>query len=162
MIGRTMADEASLRQLVDTVTARTGYTRSIGARIVSVAAGRVQLAVERRPELLQFNGFFHGGVISGLADHAAGGAVSTALPAGQVGVTVDLHINFLSPADGDSIVATAEAIQVGKTISVAKVEVVTEKGGKQRICAIATATLRSVNLDGPASAAPAGVSRADI
>jgi uncharacterized protein (TIGR00369 family) len=146
MIIPVMADDAKLRHLVDTVTARTGYTRGIGVRVLSVAAGRVQLAVDRRPDLLQFNGYFHGGVVSGLADHAAGGAVSTALPAGQVGVTVDLHVNFLAPADGDSLIATAEAIQVGKTISVAKVEVAAEKGGERRICAVATATLRAVNL----------------
>ena len=35
----------------------------------------------KKPELLQFNGYFHGGVVSGLADHAAG-AATIGSPAG--------------------------------------------------------------------------------
>ena len=100
---------------------------------------------------MQFSGFFHGGVISGLADHAAGGAVTTALPPGRIAVTIDLHVNFLSPAEGASIIAKAKAIQIGSTVCVANVEVVTEVGGDERMCAFATVTLRVVDM--PARAA---------
>lgn len=139
----------SARQLVEMVTSRPGYTNSVGTRVVLAEPGRVHLALEKRPNLLQFSGFFHGGVITGLADHAAGGAVTTMMPAGKIGVTVDLHVNFLSPADGDSIVAKAEAIQVGKTLSVAKVEVITVRNNEERLCAFCTVTLRTVDLPAP-------------
>ena len=76
-------------QLVRSVTAITGYARHAGVEVVSAEAGRVTLSLHKKPELTQFNGFFHGGVVSGLADHAAGAAASTALPAGKVAVTVD-------------------------------------------------------------------------
>jgi uncharacterized protein (TIGR00369 family) len=76
--------------------------------------------------LLQFNGFFHGGVVSGLADHAAGAAATTAFAAGKIAITVDLHVNFLAPASGASIVAKAHALQVGSTICVVSVSVETE------------------------------------
>jgi uncharacterized protein (TIGR00369 family) len=91
-------------------------------------------------------------VIAGLADHAAGGAVTTALPPGRIAVTIDLHINFLSPADGDFIVARAKAMQIGSTICVATVEVMTPTAGEQRMCAFATVTLRAVDL--PAQPGP--------
>lgn len=131
------------------VTSRPGYTSSVGTRVVLAEAGRVHLALDKRPDLLQFSGFFHGGVITGLADHAAGGAVTTLMPTGKIGVTVDLHVNFLSPADGDSIVAKAEAIQVGKTLSVARVEVTTVRNGEERLCTFCTVTLRTVDLPAP-------------
>ncbi len=140
-----MSEPMSAAQLVEMVTSRPGYTSSVGTRVLFAEPGRVHLALDRRPDLLQFSGFFHGGVIAGLADHAAGGAVTTALPTGRIAVTVALHINFLSPADGQSIVAKAKAIQVGKTVSVAHVEVMTQGNGEERLCAFCTVTLRTVD-----------------
>ena len=141
-----MPERMSAAQLVEMVTSRPGYTSAVGTRVVLAEVGRVHLALDKRPDLLQFNGFFHGGVVAGLADHAAGGAVTTALPAGRIAVTVDLHINFLSPADSPSILARANAIQVGRTVSVARVEVTTFGTDEERVCAIATVTLRAVDL----------------
>jgi len=145
----------NVRELVEMVTSRPGYTKSVGTRVVEAEVGRVHLALDRRPDLLQFNGFFHGGVITGLADHAAGGAVSTALPPGRIAITIDLHINFLAPVDGASIVAKAKAIHVGNTVSVAQVEVVTIAGGQEKLCAMCTMTLRTVDMPKKATA-PAG------
>ena len=82
--------ESSLFKLVETVTSAPGYTSSMGTRVLAAEAGYVELALDRRPDLLQINGFFHGGIIAGLADHAAGGAVTTALPKNRFAVTVCL------------------------------------------------------------------------
>ena len=133
-------------QLVRSVTAITGYTRHAGVEIVSAEAGRVTLALDKKPELTQFNGFFHGGVVSGLADHAAGAAATTALPAGKIAVTVDLHVNFLSPANGNTLYAKARAIQVGSTLCVVTVEMETESSDGLKPCAIASVTLRVVDM----------------
>lgn len=141
-----MSEPMTAAQLVERVTSRPGYTSSVGTRVLFAEPRHVHLALDRRPDLLQFSGFFHGGVLAGLADHAAGGAVTTALPAGRIAVTIDLHINFLSPADGQSIVAKARAIQVGKTVSVANVEITTQANGEERLCAFCTVTLRTVDM----------------
>jgi len=141
-----MSESLTPKQLVEMVTSRPGYTSAVGTEVVFAEAGRVHLKLRKRPDLLQFNGFFHGGVISGLADHAAGGAVTTALPSGRIAVTIDLHVNFLAPADGESLVARATAIQVGTSVSVATVEVITEASGKERLCSVATVTLRVVDM----------------
>src|SRR5712691_10981165 len=105
-----MSEPMTAAQLVEMVTSRPGYTSSVGTRVLFAEPGCVHLALDKPPDLLQFNGFFHGGVISGLADRAAGGAATTALPPGRIAVTIDLHINFLSPADGETIIARAKAI----------------------------------------------------
>ena len=141
-----MSEPMTAMQLVEMVTSRPGYTSSVGTRVLFAEPGQVHLALDSRPDLLQFSGFFHGGVLAGLADHAAGGAVTTALPAGRIAVTIDLHINFLFPADGPSIVAKARAIQVGKTVSVANVEITTRANGQERLCALCTVTLRTVDM----------------
>lgn len=131
-------------ELVKSVTVATGFTHAAAVEVVSVEPGVVSMRMTRKPELLQFNGFFHGGAISGLADHAAGAAATTALPQGRIAVTADLHINFLKPASGNSITAVAKAVSVGTTLCVVAVEVTTEGEGRSAVCAIATATLRSV------------------
>lgn len=136
----------SPEQLVRKVTALTGFMHAAGVEVVSVTPGNVQLSLARKPDLLQFNGFFHGGVVSGLADHAAGAAATTSLPAGKIAVTVDLHVNFLAPANGSTIVAKARTLQVGGTICVVSVEVTNPGLAGEPLCAVATVTLRVVDM----------------
>jgi len=133
-------------QLVRQVTALTGFTHAAGVEVLAAEPGKVELALAKKPELLQFNGYFHGGVVSGLADHAAGAAATTALPAGKIAVTVDLHVNFLAPASGARIVARASTLQVGNTICVVTVTVETETETGPRVCAVANAVLRVVDM----------------
>jgi uncharacterized protein (TIGR00369 family) len=127
-------------------TAMSGFPRFAGMRIVSAEPGKVALALSKRPELTQFFGHFHGGVVAGLADHAAGAAVTSALPAGRIAVSIEFKINFMGPADGEELIARAEAMQVGGTIGVAKVEVISQDKGTEHLCAFATATMRAVDL----------------
>jgi uncharacterized protein (TIGR00369 family) len=142
--GEIMNDTAAFER-VARANAASGYLKASSVEIVSAEPGAVTLKVAKKPELLQFNGFFHGGVIAGLADHAAGAAVTTSLPADRIGVTVDLHVSYLRPASGDCLVARARAVSVGQTICVAQVEVFTPaENGEERLCAIATCNLRSV------------------
>jgi uncharacterized protein (TIGR00369 family) len=140
-------DAAKLRALVEDITARPGHMSAMGTRVIAVEPGHVHLAVDRRPDLLQFSGHFHGGVVAALADHAAGGAVTTALPSGRIAVTVDLHVNFLAPASGAVLNAKARVVQVGSTIGVAQVDLTTSVEGTEQTCAIALVTLRTVEIN---------------
>ena len=133
-------------QLVRKVTALTGYAHASGVQVVSAQAGQVILSLAKKPELLQFNGFFHGGVVSGLADHAAGAAATTALPSGKIAVTVDLHVNFLAPANGQNLFASARTLKVGGTVCVVSVELETDTPSGRLLCAVASVTLRVVDM----------------
>jgi uncharacterized protein (TIGR00369 family) len=146
--------ESSLFKLVETVTSAPGYTSSMGTRVLAAEAGYVELALDRRPDLLQINGFFHGGIIAGLADHAAGGAVTTALPKNRFAVTVCLQVNFLAPANGETLIARAKAVLAGSTIGVAQVDVISLADGVETACAIATVTLRAVEMPARISLQP--------
>jgi uncharacterized protein (TIGR00369 family) len=123
-----------------------GFPKSAGMRVVSAEPGKVTMALAKRPELCQFFGHFHGGVITALADHAAGACATSSMPDGKIAVTVEIKINFLAPADGEEMIARAETIQGGSTIAVVKVEVASLKAGAERICAFATATMRAMDL----------------
>ena len=141
-----MSEPMTAAQLVEMVTSRPGYTSSVGTRVLFAEAGRVHLAVDRRPDLLQFFGHFHGGVITALADQAAGIAVTSGLPEGRIGVTVELKINFLEPADGSELVARAKTLKMSGSIGVAVVEIFTRDETSERLCAFCTATMRALDL----------------
>ena len=141
-----MDPHSRIRELVEMVTSAPGYTRAIGTKVESAEPGRVVLSLGKNDDLLQANGFFHGGVIAGLADHAGGGAVTTAMAPGRFAVTVNLQVSFLAPAKGDCLIARACAIQVGSTIAVAHVDVALRADGVETPCAFAVVTLRGVAM----------------
>jgi uncharacterized protein (TIGR00369 family) len=135
-----------IRDLVERVSSAPGYTRTVGTKVDHAEAGHVVMSLARNDNLLQANGFFHGGVIAGLADHAGGGAVTTAMPPGRFAVTVNLNVSFLAPAKGQSLIARARAIQVGRTIGVAHVDVASVTDSEETPCAVAIVTLRGIDF----------------
>ncbi len=124
-----------------------GATGASGLTVILAEPGRVHLAIDRRDDLVQFKGYFHGGVISGLADLAGGGAITTALPPGRAVITISLHVNFLAPARGERLVAKGTLVKAGSTIGVTSIEVVTIDKGREQVCATASVTYRVVGAD---------------
>jgi uncharacterized protein (TIGR00369 family) len=131
--------------LAEAVNAK-GFSHAAGFRIVAVAPGSAEVSLPRRPDLVQFFGHFHGGVITALADQAAGIAVTSSLPAGRIGVTVEIKVNFLGPADGSELVARAKILKMTGSLGVATVEVFTRDQASERLCAFCTATMRALDL----------------
>lgn len=121
-------------------------TGAAGLEVILAEPGRVHLAIDWREDLTQFRGYFHGGVISGLADLAGGGAVTTVLPPGKAVVTISLHVNFLAPARGERLIAKGSLVKVGSTVGVASIEVVTLDQADEQVCATATVTYRVVGI----------------
>jgi uncharacterized protein (TIGR00369 family) len=140
-----MSSELNPPSLAEAVNAR-GFTAAAGFRIIAVEPGKAELALPRRDDLLQFFGHFHGGVITALADQAAGVAVTSALPKGRIGVTVELKVNFLTPGDGKELIARARILQMSGSIGVATVEVFSKDDSSERLCAFCTATMRALDL----------------
>ena len=132
-------------RLAEAINAK-GFSHAAGFRVVAVEPGRAEVALTRRDDLVQFFGHFHGGVITALADQAAGIAVTSSLPAGRIGVTVEIKVNFLSPADGSEIIARARTLKMSGSIGVASVEVFSKKDGTETLCAFCTATMRALDL----------------
>ncbi len=69
------------------------------------------------------------------------------MPSGRFAVTVNLQVSFLAPAaKGTALIARARALQVGNTIGMARVDVVSVADEVETACAIATVTLRGVDF----------------
>ena len=71
-------------------------------------------------------GFVQGGIIVALADFAFHRAVSSVSQPGQAAVTVELKMNFISPAKDGELTATARIISQGRRIVVGEMDVTGE------------------------------------
>ncbi len=123
-----------------------GFTGASGFAVRDFNEGAVTLELTPREELTQFMGYVHAGVVTGLADHAAGAAYGSVLPEGRVCLTIELKINFMKPATGDKLAAEAKVISRGETIGVVQSNVYGEKDGERTLCATAIVTLRAVSI----------------
>jgi uncharacterized protein (TIGR00369 family) len=137
---------ADLRQTFERLTAARGFTKEAGFRVRDFDDGFVSLEVAPKEELVQFLGYVHAGVITGLADHAAGACYASVLPEGRVCLTIELKINFMKPARGDMLVAEATALSRGASIGVVRSDVYAETGGERTMVATALVTLKAVDV----------------
>ncbi len=70
---------------------------------------------------------FHGGSIASLIDVTGDFAIGMMLGGGVP--TINLRIDYLKPAVGDMLTATARVRRTGKTLAVVDIDVLDEKGG---------------------------------
>src|ERR1051325_10730705 len=122
-----------------------GFTKLVGAEVVSVEPGALTMAVNRRPELLQQNGLFHGGVIAYLIDNATTAAAATVIDrATRSVITGEYKINLIAPSTGDRLTCRAEVVKAGRTLTVVGAKVFGRIEGAEKPVAVALATI--VNL----------------
>ena len=107
------------------------FMKTLGAELVHIAPGEVDIQVVANSKLLQQNGFFHAGVTTSIADSAAGYACYTLFEEGSDVLTTELKTNLLKPAQGDKMIARGRIIKVGKTLSVAKADVYCQSSGEE-------------------------------
>ena len=95
---------------------------TIGARLVRVAPGEVDIELSFRDDLMQQSGTLHAGAISAIADSACGYAALSLMPAGSNVVSVEFKLNLLAPAM-TSIIARARVLRAGRTLTVTSADV---------------------------------------
>ena len=116
--------------------------RTLGAALESVAPGAVEIALRPSPAVSQQHGFVHAGAVSAIADSAAGYAALTLLPLDRGVLTTEFKINLVAPAAGERIVARGRVVKAGRTLTQA--EVFAQQGGQEKLVALLTATLMSI------------------
>ena len=99
------------------------FMRFLGLEVVRAQKGAIELRLPFRDEFLRADGsdWLHGGVVSSLADIAGDYAVVTETGVGVP--TIDLRVDYLRPARRGDLVAVARTLRVGRTVSVADVEI---------------------------------------
>jgi uncharacterized protein (TIGR00369 family) len=130
--------------------ARQEYMATLGADLVHVAAGEVDIAVPFSERLTQQDGYLHAGVVAGALDSACGYAALTTMAAEAEVLTVEFKINLLAPAAGERLVARGRVLRSGRTLTVCG-DAVTISDGCEKHVATLTATMIAI-IATPASA----------
>jgi uncharacterized protein (TIGR00369 family) len=103
---------------------------TLGARLLRVAEGEVDIELPWSDSIRQQHGFAHAGAIATIADSACGYACLTHMPEGSAVLSVEFKINLLAPAVGEQFIARGRVVRAGRTISVATAEVIAVTAGR--------------------------------
>ncbi len=124
---------------------RQGLMNHLGARMVGVRSGQVEIDLAYSDRITQQQGGFHGGAIGALADITAGyAALTVAGPEFEV-TTIEYKINFLAAFQGGTLLARGEVVRAGRRVIVAAARVVhLDEQGKESDCALMQATFAPI------------------
>ena len=106
----------------DSFAKQTAMT-TIGAELVSIGPGAVQISLPYRADLTQQNGYLHAGIVTTIADSACGYAAYTLMPPNSAVLRVEFKVNLLRPAKGEEFLAIAEVLKSGRTLTVVRADV---------------------------------------
>ena len=123
---------------------RQRFMRHLGARLDRVEPGFCEIHLLHKPELTQQHGFFHAGVISTIADTAAGYAAYSLMPEGVTVMSVEFKLNLLLPGDGPQLIGRGRVIKSGRTLTACRADVFKISGQSEVLCATALLTMMAV------------------
>jgi len=124
--------------------ARQEFMATIGATLVRVEPGAVDIELPYDPSLTQQHGFLHAGVVTAVVDSACGYAASTLLPIGAEVLTVELKINLLEPAQGTRFLARGRVIRSGRTLTVCHGEAFSVHDHGEKLIATLQTTIMAI------------------
>jgi uncharacterized protein (TIGR00369 family) len=126
-VSQTKLDAAGVQAILDA----SPFIASLGLKVVSVdhAKGEISMQMPLKPEFERRRGTrqFHGGPIAAfidvVGDYAIGMLVGGGVP------TINLRIDYLRPAIGQSITGIGRVRRQGRTVALVDIEI-TDEGGK--------------------------------
>ena len=138
------SEQHAIEERIRSSFAKQGLMATLGANLGSVEPGKVEVVLIPGPAVSQQHGFVHAGAVSAIADSAAGYAGLSLMPPGRGVLTTEFKINLVAPAAGERIVARGEVVKSGRTLTLAQAKVFAEAGGQEKLIALLTATLMTI------------------
>lgn len=121
--------------------ARQPAMTTLGARLVRVAAGEVEIEMPFSEHLTQQHGFVHGGILGTALDSACGFASLSLMPVDAGILTIEYKLNLLAPGRGERFRFIGRVRKAGRTITLADADAIAvDEAGRERLIATMTAT----------------------
>ena len=121
--------------------AKQTFMATLGATLMRVAPGEVDIELPVRDTLAQQHGSVHAGALATILDSAAGYAAFSLMPIGAGVVSVEFKVNLLEPARGTRIVARGRVLRAGRTLTVCAAEAWAVEGERETLVATLQGTM---------------------
>jgi uncharacterized protein (TIGR00369 family) len=129
--------------------ARQLFMSMLGAEIVSVGRGSVEIRFAFNSDLTQQNGFVHAGAVTSIMDSACGYAALSVAPRESDVLSVEFKVNLLAPGVGESFVARASVKRAGKRLVVCTADAFAVNAGHEKLIATMLATMMHMDSKQP-------------
>ena len=133
------------RVAVERYVAAQRYLALLGVVLNRIEPGLAEYRLPYREDVGQQDGFFHGGVIGGIAEGVMGAAAATLVAADANVVGAEYKVNLLSPGRGVALLARGAVVRPGRRLIVCRADVVAlDEDGAETLCAIAQGAMAVV------------------
>jgi uncharacterized protein (TIGR00369 family) len=140
-----LAADDEWRSRIERSFVKQGLMQTLGASLGAMSPGAVEIVFAPSPAISQQHGFIHGGAIAAIADTAAGYSALSLMAPGAGVLTAEFKINFLAPAAGQSFRASGRVVKAGRTLTLSQAEVIAENDGREKLVALLTATMMTID-----------------
>jgi uncharacterized protein (TIGR00369 family) len=123
------------------INASAAFNRWCGIEVTAAGDGQAEITLGWKPELGQYAGFLHAGLIGALIDTACGFAAATL--SGRV-LASHFSVNCLRPAVGERFVARARVVKPGRTQVFTSCELYAVAAGEEKLVATGETLLTPV------------------
>lgn len=127
-MGRSTEDDRRWFDAMQEAYGSSPIHRLFGLSLEVVNPGEVTIGVTPPQETRNLYGGVHGGTLSTVIDSAVLQAVRTQVRPGDHLTTVELKLNFLRPALGESFTCSGRALRVGRGLGVAEAKLRDHEG----------------------------------
>ena len=115
------------REAFKEVLNKSPMYRHMQMQVLDAGDGRSKLMMKAEKELHSLYGMLHGGAAATIVDSACGIALGSLLEPGEMCVTVDLRINYISNMKKGTLIGEGRVIHRGKQTGVAEAEIRDDK-----------------------------------
>ncbi len=124
--------------------ARQRAMETLGARLLRVAPGEVEIELPFCEQLTQQHGSLHAGIVTTVLDSACGYAAFTLMPADAAVLSIEFKVNLLAPARGERLLARARVVRAGRNVTVCAGDAFMVEDRQERQVATMLATMMTV------------------
>jgi uncharacterized protein (TIGR00369 family) len=121
------------------------FMKTLGAQVVSIGRGSVEIRFPFHSKLIQQNGFVHAGAVTSIMDSACGYAAMSVSSEDADVLSVEFKINFVAPGVGESFVARASVKRAGKRLVVCTADAFAFSQGQEKLIATMLATMMIID-----------------
>lgn len=133
--------DPDFRHKIEESFKHNGAFIEMGGKLAEIEHGFVEVHLPFSRKTTQQHGFFHGGIVTTVADTCSGFAGYSVCDKDEECLSAEFKVNFLAPARGDLLIGRGRVIKDGRTLIIAEATISVVRDGQEHECALMLHTL---------------------